>query len=145
MGSSNRLRPNVNQEDIDIISNIIIDGQDISSKEIFIKGGFDTFPELESPNLGARSHESKITFGLTQQVRWGTVVNFGLSSTHNHSGKPKDPKERPWTTDLAVNVTVPVPWFKDWGPYGALEANMKLIQNQDHMLGSLISRVLGST
>ncbi len=57
------------------------------------------------------------TLSISQQIPWGASYSISLDSIHVNDRNPvSDANSRPWTSDLNVNLSVPVPMCKDWGP-----------------------------
>lgn len=103
---------------------IIIDGVNVSGltgpPPIRPFGAFDT-ASFRSKFI---SNFQSVT--LSQQIPWGASFNIDLTSSHDKGHIPEETNSRPWTTDLSINVTTPLPFTKDWGPYGAPDASIKL-------------------
>ena len=52
-------------------------------------------------------------------------IFYQSQSRFNDANNPKSARQRPWTSDLNLNLTVPVPCCKDFGPYGSAEVPIK--------------------
>lgn len=104
---------------------IIIDGINVSGllgpPPIRPLGAFD-FASFRSISVTQAS-----TITLSQQIPWGASYNISLDSIHVNDRNPvSDANSRPWTSNLNVNLSVPVPMCKDWGRYGSPDASVKL-------------------
>ncbi|MBI3830151.1 MAG: TolC family protein [Planctomycetes bacterium] len=104
---------------------IIIDGVNVSGllgpPPIHPLGGFD-FASFRSISVVQSS-----VLTLSQQIPWGASYNISLDSIHVNDRNPvSDANSRPWTSNLNVNLSVPVPMCKDWGRYGFPDASIKL-------------------
>ncbi|HYG77171.1 MAG TPA: TolC family protein [Planctomycetota bacterium] len=67
-------------------------------------------------------------FGQVDPTR-GQAQQKKRSIFYEASGRiVRDPTQRPWTSSLNVRLIVPVPYTKDWGPYGPAEVPIKFAE-----------------
>jgi outer membrane protein TolC len=65
---------------------------------------------------------------LSQQIPWGSFLGLGFSTGYRKPQIPDDFWQRCWVANVSANLTVPLPWCKDFGPFGATDVMPKLAE-----------------
>ena len=106
---------------------IIVDGVNVTEL-----AGIQIRPLIAEPDFDVASFRSKnltetITAKVVQQFPWGPTLEVSLSEVHTKDRLPvNDTLHRRWTSNFSLTVTLPVPWCKDFGPYGPSDTSIKL-------------------
>ncbi|MCW8133337.1 MAG: TolC family protein [Planctomycetota bacterium] len=103
---------------------IIIDGVNVSG--LTGPPPIRPFGAFDFASFRSRFLSDFYSASVSQQIPWGATVSLVVRTQHDKPLLPEDPKNRPWTTDWSLNLTVPIPYTKDWGPYGSTDAQIKL-------------------
>lgn len=103
---------------------IIADGVALSG--LINPGPFRPFGDFDSASFRSKFLEWNTSVTLAQSIPWGATFDITLAQRHSKTHVPSPVGNRPWATDLSINLTVPVPGFKDWGPYGPTDVGVKL-------------------
>lgn len=107
-----------------IVPNIIIDG--VNASGLTGPPPIRPFGAFDFASFRSRFLSDFYSPSVSQQLPWGSVISLVVTTEHDKALLPEDPKNRPWTTDWSLNLSVPIPYTKDWGPYGTNEANIKI-------------------
>jgi len=103
---------------------IIADGVALSG--LINPGPFRPSGAFDAASFRFKFLEWNTSVTLAQSIPWGATFDITLAQRHSKSHVPPAVGGRPWATDLSMNLTVPLPGFKDWGPYGPTDVGVKL-------------------
>jgi hypothetical protein len=117
---------------------VTVDGLLVNPDQCSLQTEVSPRREFASRKIDKENHAWSFTWAASQLFPWGSLLSVEFETTRrtksffplddiglNRQLSASDPigqgSNFPWTTDFSVSLTSPLPFSRDFGPYGSLD------------------------